>query len=602
MASYVYAQRGLVEQPGALPGALTAGWVSSWIWMCGFSPLITFGMLCFPDGRLPSKRWRPVAALAALTLVFGVVVDALRPGPLENHPVADNPLGVSIVGAWGHVLETWWFPVLSVAIVASFAALVTRYRSATRAEKDQLRWFVVAGSLIMASFAIPGRSPVGFVGNLLVMLALPLLPFSVGVAVLRSQLADVAVPVRRSLVYGWLVAAGLAVYAGVIVAFDALLRGRAQPEVALVGAGAVAVLYQPLRLRLQRSANRMLYGDRDDPYAVSTSLGRKLEAAGSAQQALSATVMAIAEALRLPYVAITLPGDAPRQPSVSTGPAPSTDVLSLPLRYGGDEVGHLLVGRRDELETLTEAEQQLLGDLSRQVAVATHAALLDQALRQSLERAVQAREEERRRLRRELHDGLGPTLAGVALGVDAARQILRMDGQTVGAHTAAGQSADELLGELKDETLGCVAEIRRLVDDLRPPMLDQLGLLPALRSFADRLSSRSGDRLHVEVDSERTLPDLPAAVEVAAFRIATEAMTNVARHAQASTCRLRLGIGDELTIEVLDNGVGIPGQRRQGVGISSMTERATEIGGDCVVSAVAGGGTIVLARLPLIST
>lgn len=259
------------------------------------------------------------------------------------------------------------------------------------------------------------------------------------------------------------------------------------------------------------------------------------------------------------------------------------------------------MGRRDELEALTDAEQTLLADLARHVAVVTHAALLDQALRQSLGRQVLAREEERRRLRRELHDGLGPTLAGVALGVDAARQMLRTAGQAAGGQAAAEQSTDDLLGELKDEMLGCVGEVRRIVDDLRPPMLDELGLLPALRSFADRLSTRDA-ALQVAVDSAQPFPDLPAAVEVAAFRIATEAMTNVARHARASTCRLRLGVGDELTIEVSDDGIGIPRQHRQGVGISTMTERATEIGGACVVSPAAGGGTVVLARLPLVTT
>lgn len=120
--------------------------------------------------------------------------------------------------------------------------------------------------------------------------------------------------------------------------------------------------------------------------------------------------------------------------------------------------------------------------------------------------------------------------------------------------------------------------------------------------LADRDEEDAGEGEPVEVDSEQALPDLPTAVEVAAFRIATEAMTNVARHARASTCRLRLGIGEDLTIEVSDNGVGMPGQHRQGVGISSMTERATEIGGDCVVSAAAGGGTVVVARLPLVTT
>jgi len=444
---------------------------------------------------------------------------------------------------------------------------------------------------VVVAIAMPTYSPVRLIGNLLVILAIPLFPVAVGVAVLRGRLDGVSVALRPSLVYGWLVATGLLVYATVVLLLDVLLRRHAQPLVALVGAGAVAVAYQPLRLRLQRSTDRMLYGDRGDPYAVSTSVGRRSEAAASSQQALSATVGAIADALRLPYVAIALPSDPPHRPAASTGAAPSSPALSIPLKHGGDEVGHLLVSQRNELESLTEAEKRLLTDLSRQVAVVTHAAVLDEALRRSMERQVLTREEERLRLRRDLHDGLGPTLAGVALGLDAARNMLTDD----------ADSADELLRDLKSETLACVADIRRIIDDLRPPTLDQLGLLAALRSFADRLSSRDG-ALQVEVQAADPLPALPAAVEVAAFRIATEAMTNVARHATAKLCRLRLEIADDLRIEIWDDGTGIPveGGHSGGVGIASMTERAAEIGGDCVVGSAAGGGTVVVAHLPLV--
>jgi len=222
------------------------------------------------------------------------------------------------------------------------------------------------------------------------------------------------------------------------------------------------------------------------------------------------------------------------------------------------------------------------------VAVAAHAVLLDRALRRSRERLVVGREEERRRLRRDLHDGLGPALAGVALGVDAARNMLRTD----------PGSADALLADLKDETLGCVGEVRRIVEDLRPPALDELGLLPALTAFADRLSTRD-DALRVAVRAPDRLPPLPAAVEVAAYRIATEAMTNVARHAHARCCLLRLEVGQDLTVEVRDDGVGVPAGRLAGVGLPSMAARAAELGGHCVVARLDGGGTQVLAHLPL---
>jgi len=589
LASYSYAQRGLVDQAGSFPGALAAAWLSSWIWLLGFSPLLTFGVLWFPNGRLPSRRWWPVAAVAGLVIGVGVISIALRPGPLENHPVRDNPLGLPLPRSWFDAVG--WpglVPLLLVAIVGSLAAVAVRYRRGSADERDQLRWFLLAVGLLVVSFALVGDSTVGVVHNLLVLVAIPLIPLSIGVAVLRRRLYGVELAARRSLVYGWLLATGLAVYAGVVLILDAILRGHAEPVVALAAAGTVAVLYQPLRLRLQRSADRMLYGDRGDPYAVLAGLGRRLQAAASAEQTLPETVETIASALRLPYVAVELPGDAPERPTAAHGTTPGAEPVVVPLTHGGDAVGQLVVGRQDAREDLTPAERRLLGDLGRQVAVAAHAVLLDRALRRSRERLVVGREEERRRLRRDLHDGLGPALAGVALGVDAARNMLRTD----------PDAADALLRDLKDETLGCVGEVRRIVEDLRPPALAELGLLPALTAFVDRLSNRN-DALQVSLEAPDPLPPLPAAVEVAAYRIATEAMTNVARHARARSCLLRLTVGDELTVEVRDDGIGVPAGRLTGIGLPSMAERAAELGGRLQLARLDGGGTRVLAHLPL---
>ena len=185
------------------------------------------------------------------------------------------------------------------------------------------------------------------------------MPLSVGVAVLRRRLDGAEVAVRRSLVYGWLLAAGLAVYAGVVLVLDAVLRGHAAPVVTLVAAGAVAVIYQPLRLRLQRAADRMLFGDRGDPYAVLAGLGRRLQAAGSAEQTLPETVQAIAAALRLPYVAVELPDDPPAQPTAAHGASADPDPVVIPLTHGGDVVGRLVVARRDTRNDLTPAERRL---------------------------------------------------------------------------------------------------------------------------------------------------------------------------------------------------------------------------------------------------
>jgi two-component system NarL family sensor kinase len=588
LAAYSYAQRGLVEDPGSLPGALGAAWLSSWVWLTGVSPLLTFGVLWFPDGRLPSRRRWPVAALAGLFLIVSVVLTALRPGPLENQPVRDNPLGVPLPRGWFDAALMGVLPVFLAAMLGSVAALVVRYRRGTVDQRAQLRWFLLAVGLLFVSIALSQPSRVAVVGGVLALFAVPLLPLSLGTAVLRQRLYGIDVVVRRSLTYGWLIAGSLAVYAAVIVALDLLLRGHAEPVAALAAAGAVAVLYQPLRLRLQRAADRMLYGDRGDPYGVLTRLGRSLESAGSAEKVLPETVAAIASALRLPYVAVHLSGDASDSPAACYGDRPGERPLRIPLIRGDETVGVLVIGRRGAAEDLTSAERRPLEDLARQVAVASHAVLLDSALKRSRERLVTSREEERRRLRRELHDGLGPALAGIALGVDAARNLI----------TTAPHAADSLLADLKQETLSSVREVRRIVEDLRPPALAELGLLAALTAFVERLDSRN-DALRVTVQAPESLPPLAAAIEVAAYRIAVEAMTNVARHARAHTCLLRLDLGEALTVEVTDDGIGYRAGTLSGVGVPSMTERAAELGGQCHIAPSASGGTCVLARLPL---
>jgi signal transduction histidine kinase len=286
-------------------------------------------------------------------------------------------------------------------------------------------------------------------------------------------------------------------------------------------------------------------------------------------------------------------GTAAVAPAASTG-HPVDDPLVLPLVYQQQPVGRLVLAPRAPGEAFTAAERRLLDDLARQVGVAAHAVRLTADLQRSRQRLVTAREEERRRLRRDLHDGLGPALAGVAMQLGAAQALVDRDPAKVRT----------LLGTLQDQLRAAIADIRRLVYDLRPPALDELGLAGALREQATRFTteqtaSADGDHPTVRVEAPERLPGLPAAVEVAAYRIATEALTNVARHAHARACTLRLACNGGLELEVRDDGCGLPDRPRAGVGLASMRERAAELGGTCTVEALAGGGTLVRARLPL---
>jgi signal transduction histidine kinase len=350
----------------------------------------------------------------------------------------------------------------------------------------------------------------------------------------------------------------------------------------------VAVLFAPLRDRLQRGVNQLLYGERDDPYAVLSHLGRQLETTLAPDAVLPTIVATLKEAFSLPYAAIALDEPGENMLAAAAG-TPTPEPFCVPLTYQGEQLGHLLLGTRTPGEAFTPAEQRLLNDLARQVGVALAAVRLTTDLQRSRQRLVTARAEERRRLRRDLHDGLGPQLASHALKLEAARDLIRTN----------PERAEALLNNLIEKSQGIISEVRRLVYDLRPPALDELGLVGAIREYAVQ---NSVNGLQITLDAPERLPALPAAVEVAAYRIIQEAVTNAIRHAQAHSCQVSLTLVDEpaiLYFEICDDGLGLPAEYHAGVGLVSMRERAQEVGGECLVETITGGGVRVSAQLPL---
>ncbi len=331
----------------------------------------------------------------------------------------------------------------------------------------------------------------------------------------------------------------MAVYVVVVGTLGALLQTSGNLGISLLATGLVAVLFQPLRERLQRGVNHLLYGQRDEPYAVLSRLGQRLEATLAPEAVLPSIVETVREALNVPYAALGLRQVDGLIPAAATGEARG-EVLRLPLVYQHERVGEL-----------------------------------------------------RRRLRRDLHDELAPTLAALALTAATARE-----------RTTSDPSTTALLDDLYAGLRGAVGDIRRLVYELRPPALDELGLVAALRERAAQYTGSrelGAERLQVIVEAPERLPPLPAAVEVAAYRIVQEALMNVARHAKAHTCMIRLVLEDGLRVEVSDDGVGLPTEYRAGVGLGSMRERALELGGTCAVERVNGAGTRVQAWLPVIT-
>jgi len=552
-----------------------AGWWDGWPWVpaLGLTPVV--GLLLFPDGRLPSTRWRPVLALAmlqALALAAGL---AFAPGLLD-YPDLPNP--AALPGAGGAVAGALVGTIVLIPPLSTLAAWTIHRRSRRAADPalaTALRLVAPAAWTIVASWwgcvaitAAGGADITALPAQMLGMLALALTAW---VAIRRYGMFDGRRVLHRAMVYGLLSILVTAAY----LLLAALLRRFAPggPGSAVAVAAALLVAL-PLRDVLQRAVNRLVYGYRDDPYQAFVRLGQALEVAASGDL-LPGVTASIRTALRLSYVEIRVAGT-----TMAASGRPGGGVREdFPLVFGGETIGELIA---EADAHFTTAERSLVIGVLGQVAAAGHAVRLERDLRHSRERIVGAAEEERRRLRRDLHDGLGPALAGLVLGL-----------QRVRGRLAADAAAADQLDTLTRQTQAAVADVRRLVYGLRPPALDELGLVGALTEQARSLGA-------IEVDGPSDDLQLPAAIEVAAYRIALEAMTNTVRHAQAAHTVVRIAAsGDSLRVEIADDGKGLPEAYRAGVGISSMRERAIELGGACHIGPREPRGTLVRATLPL---
>ena len=348
----------------------------------------------------------------------------------------------------------------------------------------------------------------------------------------------------------------------------------------LVGGVSLMITFRPIR----RSVDYLIYGQHGDPYGVISRVGQRLEI-GQSPQAIADTVAeAIAATLKLPYVAVeTRHGMLLLNAAYGELPGHAT-LLTVPLVYREATIGVLRVAPRHPSDPALGVDRQLLDDLARQVAITLYAAQVTAELQASRERIVTAREEERRRIRRDLHDGLGPLLSALQLQLGALRLQIRQD----------PAQAEALAGELRDELRAATGEIRRLVYDLRPPMLDELGLVGAVRNLGATLPQPT-----LTLHAPESLPALSAALEVALYRIAAEAVNNVVKHAQATHCTVDLALAaGAITLTVTDDGRGLPDDYALGVGLTSMRERAAELGGKLTVANRPTGGVRVIATLP----
>ncbi len=539
----------------------------------------------FPDGRFVPHWFKWIAPIPIITGVLFLYFDSTR----ANY-------GLQLY----KFLHDWSWPIfggtLLGAIIIGLGGQFYRYRSiSSPMQRQQSKWVLfgltaVLVPILWGSLPFANEPWAALVNIILDLIAFTLIPITIGFSILRYRLWEVDLVINRALVYGILTALLLGLYILVVGAFGVLFQSGGNLLFSILATGLIAVLFNPLRQRLQGAANRMMYGERDDPFKVLSQLGKQMEETTIPSESLPNLVKTLTQSLKLPYAAIAV-ADGQGFRVTADYPQRSTyngETKIYPLVYQSEMIGQLWAAPRSASEPFTPAEEKVLRNIARQASPAVHAHQLTKELQHSRERIITAREEERRRLSRDLHDGLGPQLAAVTIKANAAQNLLDND----------LPAAEELLDEIKNESQEAVREIRRVVEGLRPAALDQLGLVSALQEYAAR---NSNGKLQITIHAPDALPILPAAVEVAAYRITIEALANVTRHADAKNCMVRLAAADNLLIEVGDNGQGLPAVYQAGIGISSMRERTTELGGTFNLQSQPGKGTTMTVMLPLVA-
>ncbi len=548
-------------------------------------------LVIYPDGRLLSGRWGVVSRVtiaAAFALPAALVV--APPSVLSTDdftmPVVTGmpslPLSEAAATALLGAAQATTLLSLALAVAVVFA----RQRRAGSRQRTQLRWLLWAAVMCVILTCGALIVPASTITTIGLVLCLGVTGVSMAIGILAPEIRDVDALIAETLVYVLVALTVIAIDVALVVGIGLAVGDRLdERRVALVVLLLALAAYGPLRSWIGGWVRTALLGRRADRYDVVSELAASLEGASGVQTQLPALATSIARAFKLGFVRVEVFGYGGDTHSATHGSEPAATRV-VPIRYGSEDVGQLVLPVIGVRSLLSRRDQELLLDVVRQAAIAIRSSRLADELQASREQLVLAREDDRRRIRRDLHDGLGPVLGGVAMRLDAA-------GNSLDDHP---ETARRMLAQSRQDVTEALAEVRRLVHGLRPPALDDLGLLDALDQQADRVRSPALDvslRTH-------DLPPLPAAVEVAAYRIASEALTNAVRHSGASAIEVRLaGEPGRLVVDVVDDGRGIEPDRVAGVGLRSMRERAEELGGRAEVSCPPGGGTRVRAWLPV---
>jgi len=555
----------------ALVVASASRWSGAVLVAAGILLVVGLGL-----GALGARDNEVYVASAALAFPLALV---LYPNPRLRHPL--HFLVLVVVAGAGVTSVVWPEAVWSLGILTVVALVVHAWWTLERGDAREKRamawaapgWFGSALIAALLLFIVESSSLTGAGWQ-----ALTLAPFLVAVpTMIIGSIRPEVIDVRGLITSAAVTSAALLVFIAVatgVTSTLALVRGTSvELAPTIVICGVLAFGIRPMQVLLRGVVDRLLFGDRPDPLVTATTL------ADSIGDDAASTLHAVRQALVLPYASLVLDGE-----EIASSGSSVTHTRTLPLRPG---TGHLVVGLRAGDLSLGSGDENVLRIVAPLLAQTTRSQRLAQELARSQRNAIAGIEDERRRLRRDLHDGLGPALTGLAFAADAARnQLVR-----------SPATAEAVLIRLRADAADAISEVRRLVEGLRPPALDELGLVGALRSWTSRLHGSDGAPLTISFAASGDLDDLTAALEVAAYRITVEALTNVARHSGSATADVTISTTNTvLAIEVSDHGP--PTEWTPGVGIASMRERAAQVGGSVDVRSDADGGHVT-ARLPL---
>ena len=592
-------------------------WIEAWIFTPGIYLPATFVFLLFPDGRLPSRRWRPVAWVSAVGIAGITLGSAFAPGPLEEAVILKtNPYAIGPRALWEVVSFTW---ILSLGgIVGSVAALLVRLRRSSGLTREQVKWLAYAGAVAVIAFIIAGiiwgespDSPAAVIlGQALVLLALLLIPVAAGIAILRHRLYDIDVVIRKTVVFGVLAGFITLVYAAIVLLVPILVFDVSTPVSLLpaVAAVFVALAFQPFRRRANRLANRLVFGRRATPYellsefsgrvgneqAIEDVLPRMARVLGEGTGARRADVwLRVGGNLRR---AATWPPDGggetrlPFDGDDALPNLPDTDLVE-PVAHRGEVLGALSLAK-PRGETVRPAEETLLRDLASQAGLVLRnvrlTAELEDRLRQlqeSRQRLVSAQDEERRRLERNIHDGAQQQLVALAVKLRLVETMARKD----------PARAEQMAAQAKSELQEALEDLRDLARGIYPPLLADKGLPAAVESQANK------GTVPVTVESDG-VGRYPQEVEAGVYFCVLEALQNVAKYAEASQVTVRLDREDgHLVFEVVDDGRGFdPQVTPRGTGLQNMADRMEALGGRLDIRSAPGEGTAINGRVPVV--